>query len=244
MSMKALLNSGAVRGAACWIGAQYVRFVHVTGRWTTIRGETAERMWDEGRPFILSFWHGRLLMMPYCWRRSEPIHMLVSLHRDGQLIARMSSHLGVSAVDGSSSKGGVKALRTLLKLLNSGACVGLTPDGPRGPRMRAQGGIVSMARLAGVPILPATYSIKRGRILESWDRFLVALPFSRGVIVWGDPLDVPRDADADTLENARHTLETRMNAITEEADRWVGRDPVTPAPEPEPEPSPSEGVRA
>ena len=87
-----------------------------------------------------------------------------------------------------------------------------------------------LARLAEVPIFPATYSIARGRILGSWDRFLVAAPFSQGVFVWGEPLYVDRDADANDIEAARAELEKRMNAITHDADKRVGRPKVTAAP--------------
>ncbi len=226
MSLKALLKSDGVRRIGCWIGAHYIRFVHATGRWQTVRGDIPQRFWDTGQPFILSFWHGRLLMMPYCWRHGIPIHNLVSHHRDGQLIARTVLPFGFRSITGS------KALREMVKVLKAGEYVGMTPDGPRGPRMRAGDGVISVARLAGVPIVPVTYSVRRGRNLGTWDRFLVAAPFSRGVIVWGDPVEVSRDADADAAEAARQRVEAQLNAITEEADHLVGRDPVPPAPAP------------
>ncbi|MDD9878488.1 MAG: lysophospholipid acyltransferase family protein [Magnetovibrio sp.] len=227
-SAKQILKSDGLRRVLCWIGAQFIRLVRLSGRWETVGAEIPERFWREGKPFILCFWHGRLLMMPYCWQRSKPIHMLISQHRDGQLIARTVAHFGIDTVAGSTSRGGAQALRQMVKALNGGDYVGITPDGPRGPRMRASDGIVSVARLAGVPIIPATYSINRGRVLGSWDRFLVAWPFGRGVVVWGDPIEVPRQADADTLEAARQRVETSLNAITEKADRLVGRAPVEP----------------
>ena len=132
----------------------------------------------------------------------------------------------------SSSKGGAGALRAMLKALKAGDCVGITPDGPRGPRMRASDGIVNVARMSGAPILPATFGVSRGRVLGSWDRFLVAWPFGRGVIVWGQPIEVGRDADADALEDARARVEAGLNAVTREADRLSGRPPVEPADEP------------
>ncbi|MBD3666551.1 MAG: lysophospholipid acyltransferase family protein, partial [Kangiella sp.] len=149
--------------------------------------------------------------------------------RDGQIIARTVGHFGIKTVAGSSSKGGAQALRAMVKALKAGDCVGITPDGPRGPRMRATDGIVNLARLAGVPIIPATFGATRGRVLGSWDRFLVAWPFGRGVIVWGDPITVARDADADALAAARAEVEESLNAITAEADRLTGRVPVEPA---------------
>ncbi len=227
--IKWLLRSDGFRNALCRLGAAYIRLVQWSGRWTTVRGEIPRRFWDQGKPFILCFWHGRLLMMAHCWDHQHPIHMLISQHRDGQIIARTIGHFGVRTVAGSSSRGGAQALRALVKALKSGDCVGITPDGPRGPRMRASDGIVSVARLAGVPIIPATFSASRGWLLNSWDRFLVAAPLSRGVIVWGEPIEVPRDADAEALENARLRVEDGLNAITAEADGLLGRDTVEPA---------------
>ena len=100
--------------------------------------------------------------------------------------------------------------------------------------MRATDGAVALARLSGAPIIPATFGAKRGRVLQSWDRFLVAWPFGRGVIVWGDPIKVPRDAKADELEAARARVETALNDITAEADRLTGRIPIEPAETPVP----------
>ena len=96
--------------------------------------------------------------------------------------------------------------------------------------MRASEGIISLARIASVPIFPATYSVARGRVLGSWDRFLVAAPFSSGVFVWGEPLFVDRNANAKDLELARIELEERMNTITRDADERVGRTPVAASP--------------
>jgi len=228
-AIKAVLKSDTFRKTVCWIGSLYIRTVHSTGSWQVVRSEVPAQFWNSGKPFILCFWHGRLLMMPYCWDLSKTIHMLISEHRDGQLIARTVGHFGIKTAAGSSSRGGAKALRTMVKAIAAGEYVGITPDGPRGPRMRASDGIVHVARLSGVPVVPATYSSSRGRILGSWDRFLVAWPFGRGAIVWGKPITVPRDADEKTIESYRLGIEDELNAITREADELVGRSPVEPA---------------
>jgi lysophospholipid acyltransferase (LPLAT)-like uncharacterized protein len=226
--IKRLLRSDVLQNALCCLGAAYIRLVHTSGNWRTVRGEIPRRFWDDGKPFILCFWHGRLLMMPLCWDHQYLIHMLISQHRDGQIIARTVGHFGILTVAGSSSRGGAQALRAMVRALKSGKCIGITPDGPRGPRMRASDGIISVARLAGVPIIPATFSAVRGALLTSWDRFLVAAPLSRGVIVWGEPIEVARDADAAALEHARRQVEDGLNAITAEADGLLGREPVEP----------------
>jgi len=221
-------NEG-LRRALCWLGSLYIRLVGATGRWEIENAATASQMWDEGRPFILAFWHGRILMMPRIWRRGQPIHMLISQHRDGQLIARTVAHFGIETVTGSTSRGGGAALRAMVKALRAGTCVGITPDGPRGPRMRSSEGIVALARLSGCPILPATFSARRGRLLGSWDRFFLAAPFGGGVFVWGDPIKVAPDADAQALESARQAVEDSLTRITRAADARTGQTTPEPA---------------
>jgi len=228
--VKRLGKSETLRGLLCWLGALYIRLVAATGRWRVVEGGPAAALWDQGQPFILAFWHGRILMMPHIWRRGTPIHMLISQHRDGQLIARTVSHFGINTVAGSTSRGGGAALRSMLKALKAGQCVGITPDGPRGPRMRASAGIVAVARLSGCPVLPATWSANRRRLLGSWDRFAVALPFARGELVWGEPIHVPADADAAALEAARQRIEDSLNALTAAADARMGVPSPLPGP--------------
>ncbi len=118
----------------------------------------------------------------------------------------------------------------MMRVIETGHAVCIAPDGPRGPRMHASPGIIALARLSGAPIMPVAFSVSRGRILESWDRFLLAYPFGRGVFVGAEPIHVPQDADAAALEAARQRLEDVLNAITAEADRRCGRTPVEPAP--------------
>ena len=101
-----------------------------------------------------------------------------------------------------------------------------TPDGPRGPRMRAKPGVVRLAMAAGVPIVPITFAASNQRLLDSWDRFALALPFARGVLAFGAPLELAADGDP---EAARQLLEERLNELTGEADRALGLPPLEPA---------------
>lgn len=228
--MKWLLRNGPVQAAVAWLAAQYIRFVFATSRWTVLGAEHPGRLQADGKPLIGCFWHGRMLMMPKIWTYPAPMHMLISEHQDGRLIARIIRHLGIRTISGSSSRRGVAALRAMAQALVERNCVAVTPDGPRGPRMRAAPGIAMAAKLAGTPIVPVSYSSTRGVSLSSWDRFLIALPFGRGVFIWGEPVYVPPDADAEAIEAARATVEARLNELTREADRLCGRVPVEPAP--------------
>ena len=227
--LKRLMRSSAFQAVLCWIAASYIRLVYITGRWREEGREPALQLTSDGQPYIAAFWHGRLLMAPTGWDRRAPLSVMISQHRDGEMIARTVHHFGVNTIRGSTTRGGSKALREMLKIIQSGHNVAITPDGPRGPRMRAQAGIVLLARLSGAPIVPATYAVSRRKLASSWDRFVIALPFSRGVYLWGAPIYVARDADKEALESARLELETSLNALTETADRRVGVVPVTPA---------------
>jgi lysophospholipid acyltransferase (LPLAT)-like uncharacterized protein len=226
---KKVLRSQMAQGFLCLLAAYYVRFVYLTSRWNVVRGDIPKKFWDKDKKFLLCFWHGRLLMMPYCWNMAKPIHMMISMHSDGRFLSDTVSHLGIKTIVGSTSKGGAKALRAMVRAVKEGDYVGLTPDGPRGPRMRAQEGIVTIARLANVPIIPVGYASTSSKILGSWDRFIAALPFGRGVFVWGEPIEVPHTSDKVVLEETRQKVEDAINAVSAEADRLCGLNPIKPA---------------
>src|SRR5439155_10080531 len=167
-------------------------------------------------------------MIPMAWQRLAPMHMLISGHRDGRIIADAVTYFGVESIAGSTRRGGSSALRLMLKQLAAGDCVGITPDGPRGPAMRATSGIVNVARLAGAPIVPVVFATSRRRVLNSWDRFHLPKPFGRGVFLWGEPIEIDRELDDEGLEHARLSVESGMNEMAAEADRRVGHSPMVP----------------
>ena len=221
-AFKRFLRSELVLRALCWTIHLYIRLVYATGKWEVEGAEIPRRILAQGKPFILAFWHGRLLMMPMAWLHMAPMHMLISNHRDGRIIADAVRYFDIDWLAGSSSEGGLAALRQMVKHLKAGDCVGITPDGPRGPAMRASLGIAATSRLARVPIVPITYATRRRRILGSWDRFHFPFAPTRGIFIWGEPIDVPANADEAMLETYRLLVETRMNAMTIEADRRMG----------------------
>ncbi|MBV9203679.1 MAG: lysophospholipid acyltransferase family protein [Alphaproteobacteria bacterium] len=223
-----LLRNARLRALACWIIQGYIRLVYATNRWSVEGGEQPRRLTGEGRSFIVAFWHGRLLMMPVAWHRLTAFHMLISAHPDGRIIAGAMTYFDIDTIAGSTRRGGSAAFRTMLKRLKEGACVGITPDGPRGPAMQASVGIVNIARRAQVPILPLAYATSRRRVLGTWDRFHLALPFGRGVYLWGEPIEISADLDEAGLEDARRLVETRMVEMVHEAERRVGHAAAPP----------------
>ncbi|MEQ8287480.1 lysophospholipid acyltransferase family protein [Thalassospira sp.] len=231
---KRIIRSETTRSTLCWLAANYVRLIHTTGRWQTKGGDHPAHYLTEGKPFIVAFWHQRLLMMPYTWRSvggDRPFNMLISAHRDGDIISRTIAYFGPKTIAGSTGKGkgGAAALRQILKALKAGEVVGMTPDGPRGPRMRASDGIIQAARMGNVPIFPLTYSASNRKVLGSWDRFVLPLPFSRGVFHWGDPIHVDRKLDEAGIEAKRLELETALTKLTQDTDAALGLKTIPPA---------------
>ncbi len=178
------------------------------------------------QPIIGAFWHGRMLMAPFAWpTRDMPFTMLISKHRDGDLIAKAIAHFHVGAVrgsPGSSDKGAVSALKALAKELRAGRSVGITPDGPRGPGRRAHEGCIHLSRLTGAPIMPFAFSSRPGWRMASWDAFLVPPPFAKGSMVFGEPIAPPGAGDSEAMEATLRLLQDRLDHVTDEADRLVG----------------------
>jgi lysophospholipid acyltransferase (LPLAT)-like uncharacterized protein len=129
-------------------------------RITTQNSKVADNFWKEGQNFIAAFWHGRQLMMPFA-NKGKRISILISQHRDGELIARTVARFGFHAVRGSTTRGGAGALRRLVRRARAGDLVVMTPDGPRGPRHVVQPGVLKLAMLTGLPIVPLTFSASK-----------------------------------------------------------------------------------
>ena len=224
-----LMRRPAVSKALSWLAARYIRLVWITGRWRIENADIADRMIADGTPFIACFWHGRMLMIPNAWKYDSRMSILISHHRDGVFISRTLAHLGIGTIAGSSSRGGGGALVSMVRALKRGEYMGITPDGPRGPRMRAAPGAAAAARLSGAVLLPVSYSASCRRVLSSWDRFVVPFPFTRGIVRIGQPIEVARNADEDALERARHRLETELISLTDALDTELGVDRIAPA---------------
>lgn len=112
------------------------------------------------RPFILAFWHGELFLMRYAFPGTR-ITILISRHRDGEIIARTMELFGLHASRGSTTEGGAAGLREVVRRVREGYCIGFTPDGPRGPRHVVQPGVIQAARLARIPIVPVGFGASK-----------------------------------------------------------------------------------
>jgi lysophospholipid acyltransferase (LPLAT)-like uncharacterized protein len=162
---------------------------------------------------IFAFWHNRLALMPYVYTRRTKrgkAAAMISASRDGSFLAEILRRFGIEAVRGSTSKGGMTALRGLAERLQQGYDAVITPDGPRGPRYVAQAGAVTLARLTGAPIVPVSYEMGWKIQLKNWDAFLIPLPLSWCELRVGKPIYVPADGGDAVLEWATTELEKQL----------------------------------
>lgn len=208
------------------LGAALVRALGRTLRIELIGAERLVPLWRSAQPIVYGVWHGQLLMLPFV---NEVLHqshgarrvcVLASRSRDGELLARFVRRFGLGVTRGSSSRGGVAALRRLTRRVRAGDDVVVAPDGPRGPRQRCQPGIVVLAALSGGLLVPTAFAASPVWQLSSWDAFEVPRPWARGAVAFGPPL--PATAEGDR-EQVREALESALEEATDQARRAVGR---------------------
>jgi lysophospholipid acyltransferase (LPLAT)-like uncharacterized protein len=161
------------------------------------------------QPFILAMWHGQLLMQALNYRKFKKdgkIKVIVSQHRDGQTIRKVVSHLGVGAIEGSSTRGGAKALINAIKSIKNGIDVAITPDGPKGPIYEVADGIVAISQKTNAKIL--TCSIKPSKYwqMNSWDKFIIPKPFGKIDFYISDPFSI----EGLSMEESKELIKSKL----------------------------------
>lgn len=187
----------------------------LTIRWSIV-GKPFEPAQQER--YLYAFWHARMLMMPRPFRRQWHGYMLISEHRDGGFIADTMHLLGIPTVRGSTTRGGAKAmLRMVRAAQREHRHLGITPDGPKGPREVVQKGTVVLAIKSGLAVVPLCYATSRCWRASSWDKFYIPQPFSRGVFVFGEPIEISPDED---IDGALLRVQQGMDAAQQKADGY------------------------
>lgn len=236
--LKKILRSNAVQTVLALLLAGYMNLVKWTTRWSRENLHFVQPLMDEGDGVIGAVWHGRVLMTIAGWPRGvQPAKILISHSRDGAFIAKATRYVKIGTIRGSTrkktkrqDKGGSSAFREMVKHIEAGGCMAMTPDGPRGPRMHCSEGVVRLAKMTGAPIMIYAWSTRWRIVINSWDKFILPLPFGRGTIVWGDPVYVDADATDADLKAARTLIEQRLTAATQAADAACGVKVIEPAP--------------
>ena len=182
------------------VGSWLVRLLSATWRIRRRRPEVFDSVFERGEAAIFALWHGQMLPLLVV-HRNRGVAVLISEHRDGEIIAQIAERFGFATLRGSTSRGASRALVELSRTLEDGRSVAITPDGPRGPARTFAPGALIAAQRSGVPIIPVVMTVSRAWHLKSWDRFVVPKPFARVTVAYGDPVMVdgasPREAAAE-----------------------------------------------
>jgi hypothetical protein len=213
--------SGAARHP-WWLGPAAALGAAVLAAWA--RTWRLERVgWDDPNAAVAPlfvFWHARMLPLVWAHRFTGGV-VLISQHRDGELIARVCERFGFKTARGSSTRGGETGVLELMRFAAEGRPLGVTPDGPRGPAERVKPGVAWLAGRTGLPVVPIASASRPAWRLGSWDGFRIPLPFARVVVGYGDPIRVPSDLDDDGLEARRLEIEQALARLTRGVDERV-----------------------
>jgi lysophospholipid acyltransferase (LPLAT)-like uncharacterized protein len=224
-----VLRSSWVQRAVGFLAAEFLRLVWLTNRFSFDPLDVYGIV-EPAQPVILAFWHGQHFLTPFIKTKdSHRAKVLISLHRDGEFNAIAAERLGIGTIRGSGDhgsafhrKGGVGAFKEMVRALADGYNVALTADVPKRSRIAGLG-IIMLARESGRPIMPFAMATSRFVRLKNWDRTTINLPFGRGALVGIEPVVVPPDADAATMEKLRIELQQILNEATRRAYAQVGR---------------------
>ena len=167
---------------------------------------------------IFCFWHGKLVL-PYFAYRNLGISILISEHRDGEIIARMVEYNGYRPVRGSSTRGGARGVKELLKVARRGGIIAVTPDGPRGPKRRLKEGVVFLAQMTGAPLYSMGVGYSKYRQLRDWSGMQIPKLFAHAVTVFGKEIRVPRRINREESEGYRLAIENDLNRCNALAER-------------------------
>jgi lysophospholipid acyltransferase (LPLAT)-like uncharacterized protein len=212
-----------LRGVLAPLVAWLLRALASTWR-AEFRGDQDPFRPGASRPLLYGCWHENALLTAGLYR-DRGVHVAVSRSRDGGHIVAVLDRLGFGSPSrGSSSRGGSSALRTALRQLEDGGVVALLVDGPKGPAHVSKSGVISAARMGGVPVLPTAFATRPAYRFASWDRMLLPLPFARVIVHYDEPLPVPRDASDEQIEALRSALDQRLRTRTAELYRELERD--------------------
>jgi lysophospholipid acyltransferase (LPLAT)-like uncharacterized protein len=225
--LKRLSRTRAVREMLGFASARYLDLVRRTNRWVMEPADAYDRI-GPMMPVIAAMWHGQHFMIHFAKRPQDRAASLVSRSGDGELNAVALRRLGVRPIRGSGArgrdfreKGGVAAMREMLRALHNGEMVVLTADVPKVARVCGLG-IVTLAKVSGRPIVPVAVVTSRRFVLGNWDRSTLGKPFGRGAMVLGEPVFVPEDADETALEAARRAVESGLDRVHARAYALVG----------------------
>ncbi len=214
----------------------YIRLLNRTLRYHMQIPDATQKLFQSKKPVIWAFWHGRILLMPSINKQMYPdiecVWTMISEHWDGELISRIVKPFKIYSVRGSSTRGGQRALLEMIKKGRDNYILGLTPDGPKGPRGRVQPGVLKLAQLTGIPIVAVSWNACPRWRANSWDHFQIPMPFARASAFFSEPMFIPRKVSPEGFTEYCSKLEKTLNLFTQKTNihvkerrkaRWLSR---------------------
>ncbi|MDA9882207.1 lysophospholipid acyltransferase family protein [Alphaproteobacteria bacterium] len=183
-------------------------------RWKYLVENEKSNIFKNDQEYIFCCWHNRLFLGPHLLPRNRIINALQSSHSDGMITSVAFEYLGMKVILGSSKKGGMQAFRNMVKCIQLGESVAITPDGPKGPKETVKEGIIKLAQITQKPIIPLVWSTNKYKAFNSWDNFVAPFPFSKGVYSFGNPIYVKKKINDEEIEKARKNLENEIKRLT------------------------------
>ena len=201
------------------LAAAYLRLVGRTSQIIWVNRSIRDELEALGKGYLYAFWHGRQAFLVYLHERAH-VYIMISRSRDGEIIDRVCRSFRLGTVRGSSSRGGREAFLEMKRQLAIGNGVAFTPDGPRGPLREVQQGVLVLAQMTGLPIVPLAYGAKRRWLFKGrWDEYLVPKLFNRIAMVYGEPFHV---GPGDDLKVKAAELKRALDDVTHKADEVAG----------------------
>jgi len=199
------------------IGPVFLKILFKTVKIKVLRREIIEKFISGRENFILVFWHGKMVL-PVLYHKDFNMTALVSQHSDGEIIARIMRKLGYNLIRGSSTRGGTKAFRQMVRLLKNGGKIVITPDGPIGPAKKVKEGTAMLAKITETPVIPVSFSCSRKKVFKSWDEFILIKPFSTVIMAYAEPVYIEGEC---SLEKKIEEIERKLINLDEETTKMV-----------------------
>ena len=213
---KKLLKKNFVQNILGFFTFLYIRAVNFTSSIQFENESIPKQFWNNDKPFILAFWHSQLMMIGFSWKKNKNVNILASSHSDGRFGAIVGKYFNLNNIQ-TSKKNKSVSLRFIFKLLNDNNYIGITPDGPRGPKEIVSEGIIKIAKTSKVPIIPIGFWSSKNFKLKSWDSFLITLPFSKCSFVWNKPLEIPYNIQENQIQHYQKLLQEKINQSVKKA---------------------------
>ena len=194
----------------------YIYIVKITSEINHKNNSIPEYFWKNNQPFILAFWHNQLMMISFSWKTKKKINILASGHSDGRFGAIVGKYFNLNNIPTYDKNKNI-LLRPIFNLLQQKKYIGITPDGPRGPKEKVSEGIIKIAKKSKIPIIPIGFWSSKNFQLKSWDSFLITLPFSKCAFVWGKPIEISKDLRDEDTSDFQNLLQKKIIDCVNEA---------------------------